>query len=76
MTTVATLDSITCNPDALVLDALEEIIPNTNCLLFGIEQFIKQLQKGDKLNGIVLNKSTQKYMVTHEVGVQNDALRV
>ena len=76
MTTVATLDSITCNPDALVLDELEETIPNMNCLLFCIEKFIKQLQKGDKLNGIVLNKSTQKYMVTHEVGESNGALRV
>ena len=43
--------------------------------LFGIEQFIRQLQKGVKLNGIVLDKITQKDMVTDEVGVPNDVIQ-
>ena len=38
----------------LFLDALEELIPKTKRSLFGIEQFIKQLQKGGKLYGIVI----------------------
>ena len=68
--------SSTGNPDALVLGALEEIIPKMKCSLSGIDQFIKQLQKGGKLNGIVPDKITQKDMVTNEVGVPNDVLRV
>ena len=67
-TTFATLDSSTGDPDDLVQDTLEEIILKTKRSLFGIEKFIKQLKKGGKLNGIVLEKSTQKNMVTDEVG--------
>ena len=44
--------------------------------LLGIEQFIKQIQKGGKLNGIVLDNITQKDMVTYEVGVPNDVPHV
>ena len=58
----------------LFLDALEEIIPKTKRSLFGIEKFIKQLHKGGKLNGIVLDKITQKDIVTDEFGVPNDVL--
>ena len=76
VTTVKTLASSTGNPDALVLGALEETIPKTKHYLLGIEKFIKQLQRGGKLNGIFRNKSTQKEMVTDEVGVTNDVLRV
>ena len=65
-----------CNSDALVLDALEEVIPKTKRSLFGIRLFNKQLQKGGKLNVIVFDKSTQKGMVTDKVGVPNDVLRV
>ena len=64
------------NPYAFVLGALEEIIPKPKHSLFGIEQFIKQGQKGGKLNVIILNKITQKYMVIDEVGVPNDVLHV
>ena len=74
-TTVATLASSTGNPDILVLGVLEDIIPKMKRSLFGIENFIKQLQKGDNLNGILLNKSTQNDMVTDEVGVPNNFLR-
>ena len=52
----------------------KEVIPKTKRSLFGIEQFIKQLKKEGKLNCIVLDKSTQKDMVTDEVGVPNDVL--
>ena len=68
--------SSTKNPDVLVLDALEEIIPKTKLPLFGIKRFIKQLQKRGKLNGVVLDKHTLKYMVTEKVGVPNDVLCV
>ena len=64
------------DPDALVFDVLIEIIPKTIRSLFGIEKFIKQLQKGGKLNVIVLDIITQKDMVTDEVGVPNDVLHV
>ena len=60
----------------LFLGALEEIIPETKHSLFGIEQFIEQIPKGGKFNGIVLDKTTQKYMVTDEVGLPNDVLHV
>ena len=60
----------------IVFDALEEMIPKTKRSLFGNEKFIKQLQKGGKLNGIDLKKNTQKDMVTDEVGVPNDILHV
>ena len=75
-TTVATLYSSTGNPDALVLGDLEDIIPKTKRSLFGINKFIKQIQKGGKLNGIVLDEITQKDMVTGEIGVPNDVIRV
>ena len=52
----------------------KEVIPKTKRYFFGIEQFIKQLKKEGKLNCIVLDKSTQKDMVTGEVGVPNDVL--
>ena len=68
--------SSTSNPDAHVLDALEEIIPKTKRSIFGIEQFIKQIQKGGKLNGISNDKSIQKDMVNDKVGVPNDVLHV
>ena len=55
------------NSDALVFYALEVLIPKTKISVFGIEKSIKQLQKGSKLSDIVLNKSTQKDMVTDEV---------
>ena len=61
---VATLDSFTGNTYALALYALEEIITKSKRSIFGIWKFIKHLQKGVKLNGIVLEKITQKYMVT------------
>ena len=64
------------NPYDLVLDAFDEITPKTKRSLFGIEKFIKQLQKGGKLNVIVLDIITQKDMVTDEVGVPNDVLHV
>ena len=70
------MDSSTGNPDALVFNALEEITPKMKRSLFGIEIFIKQIQKGGKLNGIVLEKSTRKDIVTYEVGVPNDVLHV
>ena len=57
------------------LGVLKGMIPKTKCYLFGIEQFIKQLQKGGKLNGIVLEKITQKYIFTDEVWVPNNVLR-
>ena len=44
--------------------------------LFEITQFIKYIPKGGKLNGIAINKSTQKDMVTDEFGVPNYVLRV
>ena len=72
--TVATLDSSTGNPDALVLDALEQVILKTKISLFGIDQFIKQLPKGGKLNIIVPDKGTQKDMVNNGVRVTNDVL--
>ena len=46
------------------------------CTLFGIDQFIKHLQKGAKLNVIIPGKSTQKDMVTDEIGVPNDVIHV
>ena len=58
------------------LYALEQVIPKTKLSIFGIKQFIKQPQKGGKLNGIVLKKITQKYIVTDEVGVPNDVIHV
>ena len=70
------LSSSTGNPDALVLDALGEIIPQMKRSLFVINKFSKQLQKGGKLNVIVLDKSTQTYMVNDEVGVTNDVIKV
>ena len=61
-TTIVTLASSTGNPDSLVLDALEEIILKMKRSLFGIEQFIKQPQKGGKLNGVVLKtKYSERY---------------
>ena len=70
------MDSSTGNIDALVLYALEKIISEKKRSIFGIEKSIKHLQKGGKLNGIVLEKFTQKDMVTHEVGVPDYVLRV
>ena len=58
------------------LDTLEELIPKKKRSLLGIEKFIKQLQKGDELNGIVLDKINQKDIVTDEVGVPNDVIHV
>ena len=52
------------NPDALVLDDLEEIFPKTKRSLFGIKKSIKQIQKGGTLNGILLGKSNQKDIIT------------
>ena len=66
----------TGNTDAIYLYAIEEIIPKTKRSVFGIEKFIKQLQKEGKLNGIVHDKIIQKDMVTDEVGLQNDVLHV
>ena len=40
--------------------------------LLGIDQYIKQLKQEGTFNCIVLNKITQKYMVTDRVGVPND----
>ena len=64
------------NTYTIVLDAWEDIIPKTKRSIFGIKKFIKQLQKGGKLNGIVLNKSTQKNMLTDKIGVPNDVIHV
>ena len=44
--------------------------------LFVIEQYIKQIQKGGKLNGINHEKITQKDMVNDEVGVTNYVFHV
>ena len=55
-TNVTTLDYYKGDPYALVLDSLEEIIPKTKRSIFGINQFIKKLQKGGKLNGVFLKK--------------------
>ena len=52
----------------------KEVIPKTKRSLSGIEQFIKQLDKEVKLDCIVVEKVTQKEMVTDEVGVPNDVL--
>ena len=69
--TDAILNYSTGNPDNLVLGALKEISPKTKCSLFGIEQFIKRIKKEGKLNGIVIDKSTQKYMITDEVVIED-----
>ena len=65
-----------CNPYTLVLDSLEEVIPKTKRSIFGIEQLIKQLQKGVKFNDIVLKKINLKDMVTDKFGVPNDLIHV
>ena len=44
-TTVATLDFYMSNPDAHVLDDFEDIFPKLKHSLFGINKFIKQIQK-------------------------------
>ena len=40
--------------------------------IFGIEKIIKNIKKEGKLNFIVIDKITQKDMVTDEIGVPND----
>ena len=75
-TNAAELVYSTCNLDALIVDELEEVMPKTKQSLFGIKQFIRQLKKEGKLNCVVLKKSTQKDMVTDEVVVPNEVLRV
>ena len=60
----------------LFLDYLEEIFPKTKRSTSGIEQFIKRIQKGGKLNGIVLDKINQKCVFTDEVGVQSYVIHV
>ena len=59
------------NPDAHVLDDFEDIFPKLKHSLFGINKFIKQIQKWGKLNGIVVNKINDKDTFTDEVGMQN-----
>ena len=44
--------------------------------IFVIEQYIKHIQKGGKLNEIVLKESDQKDVFADEVGVPNDVLHV
>ena len=73
---MATLDYSTGNPDAVILDASEEIISETKRSLFSIDKFIKQIQKEVKCNFIVIDKTTQKDMVTDKVGVPNEGLNV
>ena len=74
VTTVATLDSYTCIPDALVLDGLEDAIPKTKRSLFGIKPFIKQLKKEGKFICIFVDKSNQKDIANDEVGLTNGVL--
>ena len=64
------------NPDTIVLDYLEEIIPEKKRYPFEIEQLIKQIQKVAKLTGIALKKGSHKYMVTDEVGLPNDVIHL
>ena len=57
-------------PGALVLDASEEKVLKTKRSILGIEQFIKQLQKGVKLNGIVMEKILRKVWLLIKLGCQ------
>ena len=70
MTNVATLESYTENSDALVLDALKVIITKTKRSLFGIYQLNKHIQRGGKLNGIVINKVLIKIWLLMKLGQQ------
>ena len=69
-TTIETLASSTGKPDIIVFDALEEMIPKTKRSLFGTDKFIKQLQKGGKLNGIDLKKILRKIWLLMKLGCQ------
>ena len=74
-TTVATLASSKCNTYALVFGYLIKGNSKNKILSFWNQSFIKNLQKGGKLNGIVLKNITQKDMVTDEVELSNDVFQ-
>ena len=65
-----------CNPDALVFVCFRRGHSKKNTLFLEPRNLSTQLQKEGKLNGIVIDKSNHKDMVTDEVGVPNDILHV